>query len=306
METEQKKVHEAFLILFFIVFIVGASLFIPASWFGIKTKEYKALNLQKPVITDLNADADNNNIPDWKDLALSTLSTSTKKDIGSQKIDVAIKQQLNDPNNITASFSKNMYITSSYIQKNGTVTEEEKKKIVAEVMKKEAAKIEVKVYAIKDIRIATKDDSTAKKKYGNELGALIDKATRYEIGGGDAEVLKKYLEKKDASLLIYFSTKKENLEHLLAQMLLVEVPYSATPYHLLALNRISEYKTILESLEKTDSDPVRSTISFNTYYPVIKGLFFALTNMRDYFNVENIIFKESDAGYVFTSGYTIQ
>ncbi|MBP6948454.1 MAG: hypothetical protein KBC41_01195 [Candidatus Pacebacteria bacterium] len=307
METEHKKIHEAFLVLFFIIFLVGISLFLPAKWFGVKTKSYTPLDLQKiSKPKNLNEDSDNNGIPDWRDLALSTLSTSTKNTLASQKVDPLIKQRLEDPKNITASFSKNMYINSSYVQKNGNITEEEKKKIIAETMKQEISKIVIQEYKVNDLIITSSDSIESKKKYGNALGSLIKKATVYEIGGGDVEILKVYIEKKDTSLLQNFTDKKENLEGLIKTMLTIPVPYSAIPYHLLALNRISEYKTILEGFETTDSDPVRSTIAFNMYYPNIKGLFFALNNMRDYFNIENVIFKESEAGYVFTSGYTIQ
>jgi hypothetical protein len=307
MDNQQISTKQALIVLGSLVLVLASTLVVPAKWVGIESKTYKKLNLNDLTpISSLSEDSDNNNSPDWRDLAVASLGTSTKKAMSEAKVDPELQKRLNDPNNLTSSFSKNMYIASSYLKQNSGSTADDQKNLINSIVQQEASKITVTEYTEGDINILKKETESDRKKYGNSLGLLMQKADTYKIGEGDVEIIKAYTVNKDASMLTSFVVKKDKLDTLIKSLTTMSVPYSAVPYHLLALNKISEYRTILDSFAKTDTDPVRSTISFNNYLPVANSLFIALNNMRGYFTAENVIFTKDESGYIFSPEYTIQ
>lgn len=278
----------------------------PASWFGVKPKAYTKLDLNDLTPTSRLAGEGGGLVEDaWREAAIDSLGTSTKELVKTTKIDPAAQKRLLDPNNLTASFSKNLFAASAYLKQNGTdgVNQED---LIKTLMNEEAKKITLKVYTTSDIKINNNATMSDKKAYGNALGSILKKAETYKLGEGEAEALNDYLTKKDPALLLTFITKRANTDKLIQEMLSINVPLSAVPYHLLALNRASEYRTMIDGFSTADNDPVRASIAFNGYIPTIKALAGALGNLSSYFGSENIVFTKNDAGYRFTTGYTNQ
>lgn len=306
MNTEHFSSKQSFLLL--IIILIASTFVIPAKWLGIQPIPYAKINLGDDLtpMSKLQGDSNKNNNPDWRDLAMASLGTTTKEALATIKIDPAVEKNLSDPNNLTASFSKNMYITSAYLQKNGGGVASDQKQLVTSMLQQEATKIVIPSYALKDITIAKVDNDETKRQYGNALGGLIQNAATYKMGEGDIEIVRAYTTSKDASLLSAFTVKKDRADIFIQKLLVMPVPYSAIPYHILALNRLSQYRTILDNFSKLDSDPVRSTISFNSYIPTIKSVFVVVSDMHQYFKAENIKFTEKESGYMFTREYIKQ
>ena len=291
-----------------LVALMSLSLVIPAKWLGVKQVKSKRAPLILRRADDLivlNKDNNRNNNPDWKDLLLETTSASTTKAASKYVVTEADKKRLEDPNNLTASFSKNLYTVSSYAKKKGDVTKAEQQTIVAGLIAKESEKIEVTTYTVYDIKKASTETQASRKAYGNELGKVFKKATGFKLDLVDLDKIKAYSTSKDPNTLGSLIIKKNNAKVILTELLAMSVPNSAIPYHLLMVNRLSQYIAVLEGVTAAESDPMRASIAFNNYIPTLKALLASLINMQLYFKIEEITFSDNEPGYVLNSGYTI-
>lgn len=300
---------KALLVLGFLITLIGISLVIPAKWLGVNP----ARNRNAPLILKsydelavLQKDTDRNNNPDWKDLLLETTSASTTRMANEYTVTEADKLRLADPNNITASFSKNLYTVSSYAKKKGDLTQAEQQNLVTELMNKESEKLVATRYTVYDIKSAPSETLASKKAYGNELGKVFKKATGFKLDIVDLDKIQAYSTSKDPSTLASLTIKKNDTKTIIAELLKLSVPRSAVAYHLLMINRLSQYVAILEGITSAETDPMRSAIAFNGYIPAIKALFSSLENMQLYFKLEEITFTDTEPGYVLNSGYTMK
>ena len=291
--------------------IVGSllvlSLIVPAKWLGITTvkENRQGLILKDPnELALLSKDSDRNNNPDWKDLLNKTTSASTTEAASKEKTSEETKKRLEDPNNITASFSKNLYTASAYAKKNGTLTQAEQEELVFTIVQGEQNKIIIKTYTLDELVIAKKEDESTQKAYGNALGIIFKEAQKYKLDVADVTSIQAYLINKDPAPLASFVIKKNNTATIIDKLLKLSVPYSASPYHLLLINRLSAYKTALEGLSTADTDPMRATIAFKSYIPTFQLVASAVASMQTYFKVQNITFNKEEPGYVLTPGYT--
>ncbi len=307
MIEQQMTTKKALLVLGFLITLIGISLVIPAKWLGVNP----ARNRNAPLILKsydelavLQKDTDRNNNPDWKDLLLETTSASTTRMASEYTVTEADKLRLADPNNITASFSKNLYTVSSYAKKKGDLTQAEQQNLVTELMNKESEKLVATRYTVYDIKAAPSETLASKKAYGNELGKVFKKATGFKLDIVDLDKIQAYSTSKDPSTLASLTIKKNDAKVIITELLKLSVPRSAVAYHLLIVNRLSQYVAILEGITSAETDPMRSAIAFNGYIPAIRALFGSLENMKLYFKLEEITFINSEPGYVLNSGYT--
>lgn len=247
----------------------------------------------------LKGDRDRNGTEDWKDLILGSLSTTTKLAAQNMVVDDATRARLSDPNNITASFAKNLSTASAVIAKKSSTSNNEGGVVLASLLTKETTKLQIKTITAEDITIAANDTSEAKRRYGNAMALLLNEANKYGLGGSDQDILQKYSATKDASLLETFITKKENVEKITTKLLALEVPTSAAVYHIELINAANSYAVLLDGFAKTESDPIRSLIALDSYVPVLQRLFISMDNIRKYFLVENTPFTVTDPGYIF-------
>lgn len=293
--------------LIIVVPLLVLSLIVPAKWFGINTtKEHgQKLVLRDPDELALLAnDSDRNNNPDWKDLLTTTTSASTTEAARKTVVTEETKKRLEDPNNLTTSFSKNLYTASAYAQKNGTLTTEQQEELVSSIVQGEQSKIVIKTYAMDDLSVAKMDDEVAQRAYGNALGVIFKEAQKYKLDVADVTNIQAYLVNKDPAPLASLVVKKNNTAVIIDKLLALSVPYSASPYHLLIINRLSAYKTALEGLSTADTDPMRATIAFKNYIPSFQLVVSSIASLQTYFKVQNITFSNNEPGYVLTSGYT--
>ena len=298
---------KALLIVGSLVFLVGLSAVVPAKWFGVTQTKSKRpiLNLRNSEeLTMLSKDSDRNNNPDWKDLLIQTTSTTTEALAQKQKITQEDRERLADPNNLTASFSKNLYTVSAYAKKNGKLSKANQKAVMKDLIASETSKIVVKTYEVADITTTKTDTAATEREYGNTLGKLFKKAVGYKLYDIDLNILKAYATNKDPAPLASLVVKKNNAKTILDLLLKTQVPRSAVPYHLLIINRLSQYITVLDGVSQADTDPLRATVSFNSYLPTVKSLSSSLDQIKLYFNLQGIVFTSTEAGYVLTSGYT--
>ena len=297
--------HKAFIIVGSLVVLVGLTFVVPARVVGINTHKEAPLVLKNPSeLGALSEDRDGNNIPDWRDLALNSMSSTTKEAVSNVKVSVASKARLADPNNLTSSFSKNIYVASTYAKKNGGLTEPQKQELVDSILAEESKKIVVKEYTTSDLHIAKTESIASKKAYGNALGLLLKKADAYRLGSSDGAVMQAFNVKQDESVLQSLVIKRNNIDRILESLHTMSVPSSAAPSHLLLINKLSAYRVEIDSLSKAKDDPVRATIAFSSYGTVVQSLLTAMALTGKYFITENITFSKGEPGFLLISGYT--
>ncbi|MFA6608539.1 MAG: hypothetical protein WCT07_01360 [Candidatus Paceibacterota bacterium] len=296
---------KSLMIFWVLLGIITLSAFIPARWFGVKPKVHTRLDLQAlNTMSSLSLDKNKNNNPDWRDLLKETFSFASTSDISKNAtFDASAQKLLDDPNNLTASFSKNLYTASAYLNKNNITDSQTQQQLIESMIADENSKIIVKLYSINDLKISKVESAESIKRYGNNLGAIFNQALKYKLGDGDIEIIQAFTVNKDASVLSSLKIKKGRASEIMQQLLSTSVPVSASVYHLLTINKLSAYITALDNMSHADTDSVRATISFKQYLAIVKSLLLSISNFVTYFKISNISFSSGESGYIFSSGY---
>lgn len=249
----------------------------------------------------LSSDRDGNDVADWRDLVLGSLSTTTEAAFARAEPNKEAEARLADKNNVTASFSKNIFTVAAYASNNPNLSEDEKTNLVADAVRTEAPKTQPKVYTTSDLRIAASNSFDAKILYGNTMALLLEKANKGGLGSNDLLLLQTYTEKGDPELLAPLASKKVKVDQILEELLTVSVPSSALVFHLRLINSVSAFSATLDGFARADSDPLRSLAFLNTYQETITKLYSSMNDLQDYFTLENVPFQSSDPGYIFIS-----
>ena len=308
MIKETNETSKSIIVIGVLFAVMTLSAFIPAKWLGVKPIQHARLDLNSiQEINDLSLDKDSNGRPDWKDLVNATFTESDSDEVIKEvPIDKDAQKRLDDPNNLTASFSKNLYVASSYLKQNGGADVESQQDLINTILDQEKDKLTHHFYTNTDLRVGTSETASAIRIYGNSLGLLMEKSLTYKIGVGDITIMKAYTDNKDSSVLASLVIKKDHTDELIQSMLKLSVPKSATPYHLLTLNRLVAYRDLIDNMTQVVDDPIRATIAFNSYLETTDSLLHSLSGFLSYFTTQKITFSSQESGYVFEPGYTIK
>lgn len=292
--------------LLMVITIAGA--FIPASWFGIKTNGSDAtLDLTSVDTIDATPKDKTTNQPlTWKQLTEQTFADQPEvlSELTSAPIDNEAISQLNDENNLTASFSKNLYVASAYLKESGTIDDQSQQNVIAELMAQEESKMSVKTYEYRDLNVAQSEDQASIKAYGNVIALILTDVMTIKSLNEDLSALDSYSKTKDGNSLVALKADTRKVSGLLKKMLAVSVPPSAIVYHLGALNQVSIYNQMLADASTIETDPLRANLALKMYSTIIAGNVSMFVNLADYFNIKNIVFTGKEPAYIFTVGYT--
>jgi hypothetical protein len=298
---EEKKSF-ALTLLGFLVLLVIATAFIPASWFGVKPIEKKYVKLNIPDADDLKVLAKDNNkdgVPDWRTLMQRTYqeaqitdqqSPDSKTNTLDNKTPVSQNDQarLNDPNNLTASFAKNIYVATAYMKEKGITDPQAQQDVFNNVLNQEATKIVIPLYTEKDLTVIKSENASSLKSYSLLIRQAAAQATKDNFGVGDTDAVNKYLSSKKPDDLKPLSAKVLKVDSLIKKLTAMPVPLSAVSIHLNILNRLSAYKVTLEGLAVTDSDSVRGTLAARQYDTTISLLYKAVARFDEYFKAVGV------------------
>lgn len=304
----QEKANAPLLVLGGVVMLTLVAGIIPSSWFGIEPvqKRHAKIDLSSISLADVAEDENADGAFSWKEIVSSNLAEVDAQELGSRQPDPKAIANLNDPNNLTASFSKNLYVASTYLSKNGINDALSQQETLNQLMAEEAKKLAETPYSIKDLKIARSEDKTSIKTYGNAvasiLGNLVTSATMMDTIGS----VQTYIESKDEAALPPLVAEYKRIDAKLEKMLDLEVPLSASTYHLLAVNRLNSYRNLLYNLSQIANDPLRTSLSIEKYGTTVLSVVKIYENFSSYFSAKNIVFSGKDAGYVFTVGYTLK
>lgn len=311
MEEKSTTASRSIAVALIVLVLVALSVAMPSSWFGSKAKsenqkltiDVSRIKSKKAIATDENTDG----MVTWKEVMEQTLpmTEEQKEELKNLPVDQRAIDALNDESNLTASFSKNLYLMAASIQENNITNEDTKRALMEKISQEEANKIQPKSYTDKDVIIAKAETKASIKAYGNAIFPLLDGIITKESITGNMTGVLTYLESNNTSGLPYLYKDKKRLDTLLKKLSLTEVPPSAILIHIQMLNRISVYKEVVDNLSRVESDPIRTSLVLEQYIPAGRAVVEMFTKYTDYFNRQNVTFTSREAGYVFITGYTL-
>lgn len=306
---EQMTNRKYLILLAILLLITASSAILPASWFGIGNKKNDTSSDLTSVQTIDAVGKNKEGAPaTWKDLTEQAFKDKPELLAEAKAVPVDQKdlETLNDPNNLTASFSKNLYVASTYLNQNGGGDSATQQDILDQLTQQEAGKIIPTTYLFKDINVAKTESKDSIKTYGNNLALILkDMITEASIKG-DMNGIVDYLNTQNEKSLEVVTNDYKKVDAVLKKLLALSVPMSASTYHIIAVNQVASYRDILYNLSQLSNDPLRAKISFENYTKTTVDTLTIYKNLSQYFDTKNIVFSAKDAGYVFTAGYTMK
>lgn len=291
-----------------ILFVVIANL-IPGSWFGIHAPVGSHVRLDLDQLTHLPSFNDGtqgvgeDGTINWNQFVSSTYDGSTNTQ-NTASLDPNAVQALNDPNNLTGSFSKNLYVASTYLNQQGMTDPGSQQQTVSTLLSNEASKLTITTYSVSDLHVAATESKASLKLYGNAVAPLLLSALTQQMIADDLTAIKNFANTEDKNSLTGFIKNKNTADSALKKLLQISVPPSAITYHLLLINRIAAYENTLNDLSKIDTDSVRGLLAFQNYTDTVTLVLKMRSQLSNYFNIQNVVFSAQDPGYLFTAGYT--
>lgn len=294
-----------------LVTIIALSAFIPASWFGVKPAVYteKPLDLStlssfEEVAKDTNGDG----VISWDEVVKQNLkySSTTEEAIKDAPVDPKAIERLNDPNNLTSSFSKNLYLASVQInQSGGQIDDETQQKILTQLISQEASKVTPTTYTKKDLKVATSESKESLKMYGNNVASVLQQIITEKKIYDDMAAMDDFSKTENPDDLLMLSQNRDRVNGLLQKLISISVPPSAVQEHIIILERIALYRDTLDAFSKLKTDPIRAKLALEKYTNTMVNLMITPNQLATFFITKNIIFSAKDSGYIFTIGYTI-
>lgn len=310
MPEETSKASKPLIIIGALVLLLMASAFIPARWLGVQPQKsgYTPIDFNK--LSQINSyanDTDGNGKISWKELIGSTeggaeLLTETANILP----DPEAIARLNDPDNLTSSLTKNIYIASTYMEKSGITDAESQQKVLDQLVSEEAAKIASKQYLYADINVATSEDKQSIRTYGNKVATILEGMITEDSINKDSTGLFTFMSTEDTTAITPLIEDYQKMDERVKRMLSLSVPPSASLYHLIAINQMVVYRDTLYNLSKAPTDLMRTNLVFKKYPDTIIATLLVYDKLAAYFNVKNVVFSSQEPGYVFTVGYTIK
>lgn len=293
-----------------LLILLGLTAVVPASWFTSPAKKVggrTALDMQAILDAgNVAKDADKNGVLTWGEVIgeVAGQGQLNLEEITRQPVKEEVIAQLNDPNNLTASFSKNLLTSSLSLKKANIIDETAKLAVVKNLLEQEVSRVSSNIYSSKDLNISQNENVAAIKTYGNLIAPILKDLISVDIIAKDLEAINSFSQTKDSQSLAVIKKNELRVELLLEKALKISVPSSAAPYHLILINRLSAYKETLADIATSPTDPLRGTFAVQNYTKVVVMLLRIPSVLTDYFNLQNVVFSSKEAGYIFTTGYT--
>lgn len=313
MEEKSTPASRSVAVASIVLVLVALSVAMPSSWFSPKTKsenqkwkiDVSKIKDKKAIATDANSDGQ----VTWKEVIAETLpmDEQTKENLKKEQIDPKAIEGLNDPDNLTASFSKNLYLSASYLDQNGMTDEASQKAIASKLMAQEAAKIKPTIYTYKDIKVAKTESKESIKAYGNSLEPILDGIITKKIITDEVTALDAFSKSKNASAsgAVPFLSNKKILDATVKKLESMQVPPSALIYHTEMLNKVTAYRDMIANISTMETDPIRASIAMPNYVNTSRSVISIFESYSTYFNIQNVAFSKNEPGYVFVIGYTL-
>lgn len=307
----------ALIVLGLLVLMLIITFVLPSSWLGnIGSSQSKYKQAQQDLLVvknlengSLNEDTDGDGLKNWEELLRGT--NPNVKDNPDQNINgssttenvktLAKDDPLNDENNLTAQFAKNSYTLANYLDANKISSQDTVNNLSQGLIDGEINKLLIKKYTETDLNIINKNDGDTLKVYGNQLSTYLINYYINVLSIDEMSILKKYADSKDTSDFKKIKTKVDMLDKLQNSLKSMSVPSMAVKNHINLLNSTNSYEEALKNIEAIDKDPLRAVAGYQSLNEITPSFLGIINTYFDFFKANNIIFAQSDAGYLFSS-----
>jgi len=297
-----EKIQAPLLIIGLLVLLtVGISL-LPASWLGInkQVSRYEPLNLGSLAAYGSGAtDVDEDGTVSWKEYITQSLSLSPEEATSSIEIDVRETAALNDPNNLTSSFTKNLFIASTALKQNGIVDPAVEQDTLNQLVKKEAEKITIPVYTEGSIKLSSDSSKAALKTYGNAVGSILGGILTKEAIAAELLSVNSFVQSENEGDLLPVVKDSAKVQTAIDKLLALKVPKSAVQTHLSVLNKLGSYGTTLDNITRAYDDPIRATFAIYSYVDVTLSALQSFSLLDSFFDANGVVFTAQETGYLF-------
>lgn len=308
LQSREKITTPLFILTLLIVITLGTSV-LPASWLGVHqtVRKYEPLNLGSLAQSEeLAPDTDNDGTVSWKEYIAHSLNVQPESLSASSSIDVDPRAiaSLNDPNNLTSSFTKNLYIASTAFRDNGIDDATLEQNTMNQLLAQEAKKVAPTSYTQSDVTVGSDDSKTALKIYGNSVASILHNLITEKSITDDLMSVANFAQTKNEGGLAPLMANEVKVNNALNALRALPVPKSATLVHVDVLNTLGTYANTLRALSGAYDDPMRATFAIKEYTQVTVGALRIVPQLGEFFNLKNIVFSSKESGHVYTVGYT--
>lgn len=290
---------------FLLLLMLGVSL-LPASWLGVKKQVVQLPPIDLSNIgSNPEHDLDSDGTLSWKEFISSSLNLS-EETVVDIKPDPRAIAALNDPNNLSSSFTKNLYIASVALKDQGITDPSVEEATMIQLLSKEAEKLQPVVYTEASLKIGSDSSKAALKVYGNAVASALKGMITEESIVQDLTGLTNFVQSENEGDLLPLVKNRERAKSALSKLLAITVPPVAVNIHIDVLNRVGGYVETIDNLSRAFDDPIRATLALDIYLErSIEALRF-VPLLSAFFSERNVVFSSQENGYVFTAGYTTQ
>jgi hypothetical protein len=301
--SDTPKVEGSLLALGMLLLLTLGVSFLPASWLGAKKEsaQYPPLNLGALATFDSGAsDANGDGITTWKEYITNSLNLPENATT-SVETDARSIAQLNDTNNLTSSFTKNLYIASVALKENNITDPAVTQGALDQLVQKEYQKLNEPQYTKSSLKISTDNSPAALKAYGNSLGSILAGLITKDSISSQILSINSFVQSENEGDLLPIVSAALKSETAISKLLELSVPSTAIDVHLHMLNNFSSYATTLDNISKAYDDPLRATFAIHSYIDITLGALKTIGDMDAFLDNKNIVFASKDPGYLFTS-----
>ena len=271
-------------------------------------------------------DSDNDGLPDWQESLWRTDKNNPDTDGDGTKDGEEIKQSRDplkkgpddkiSPSALTAdseignSMTENfgVKIFSDYMSAKGSfdamLSQSEKNNLTDSWMSDLSSFQEKEktgsVYKIGDIIISQDNSAVAIKKYGNEMGTIINKYLKpIPVSEHEISVFQSSLENENEAELQKLSGRIDAYSGIMKEGLLLEVPESIALLHLSLINGFVGVADGLKKMKIIFNDPIAGMAGFDQYRESSLTFSTAINDLNNFFESKKIFFDKKENGYVF-------
>lgn len=183
----------------------------------------------------------------------------------------------------------------------GNLSTSTKIALVDTIIKNNLPDIKAKTYSISDLCTINKEDSASLKKYGNALGYILVKDSQNTTKRNEIFILQDALRKNDKNIIKQLDPIIEGYSNIIKDYLAIEVPKSASSFHLSLINNTSKVLSDVQNMRIVFDDPAKSITGISAYKADAKNLALAIYNTVSYFKEKKVNFIKTEYGYIFTS-----
>lgn len=173
----------------------------------------------------------------------------------------------------------------------------EKNNLVDSLLSGLSETAEREVYGISDLKISRDEGEEPIRRYGNRLGAIMEKYSYPNPPGMEIYIFKKSIEAGNEGGLKEIEKSVAVYEGLIKDCLALEVPADLADAHLGLVNVFSRNKEMSVDLMNFSGDPLASVMALKNYYGTQEDMINSFVFVKKYFAANGVFFAKDEPAY---------